>query len=147
MDLAFLGAGLAIGLAGLGVTMWEAIVAETSVKVLGKNPELAASLRKITILGIALVESAAIYGLIVALLILFAWELAPFKAIAAGLAIGLPGLAAGLGEWFVVRWALNSLLRNPGVESEIMNSMILYIALVESAAIYGLIVALLTLYS
>ncbi|HMT27055.1 MAG TPA: ATP synthase F0 subunit C [Candidatus Absconditabacterales bacterium] len=144
-NLVLVGAALAIGLAGLGVTLGEGIVAKTSLDALGKNPDLAGIFKKITILGIALVESAAIYGLIMALLIIYS-EATPFQAIAAGLAIGLPGFAAGLGEGRVVASAIKSILRNPGAEKEITNSMILFIALVESAAIYGLIVSLLILY-
>jgi F-type H+-transporting ATPase subunit c len=98
-----------------------------------------------TILGIALVESAAIYGLIIALLITYS-DADAWQAIASGLAIGLPGLAAGRGEGQVVVNAIKSVLRNPEAEKDIMNSMILFIALVESAAIYGLITALLILY-
>ncbi len=123
------------------------MVAKKSVEILGKNPDLAAVLRKVTILGIALVESAAIYGLIIALLILFSDNLDAWRGIAAGLSIGLTGFGAGLGEGWVVVSGLDSIHRNPEAEKDIMNSMILYIALVESAAIYGLIIALLALYS
>lgn len=98
MDLHVLGAGLAIGIAGLGVTLGEGLVAKKSLDILGKNPDLAPVLRKVTILGIALVESAAIYGLIIALLILFSDNLDAWRGIAAGLAIGLTGFGAGLGE-------------------------------------------------
>jgi F0F1-type ATP synthase membrane subunit c/vacuolar-type H+-ATPase subunit K len=45
-----------------------------------------------------LVESAAIYALIVAFQILGADALAPLAALGAGLAIGLAGLGAGIGE-------------------------------------------------
>lgn len=141
-----LGAALAIGLTWLGVTFGEAIVAKESLDVLGKNPDLSPVLKKITILGIALVESAAIYGLIVALLIAFADNITVWTAIASGLAIGIPWFAAGWGEGLIVKSALGAILRNPGAEKEIMNNMILFIALVESAAIYGLIVSLLILY-
>lgn len=147
MDASIVGAGLAIGLAGLWVTLGEGIVAKTSIDVQGKNPNLTSTFRKFTILGIALVESAAIYGLIIALLIIYAPDLVQWKAIGAWLAIWLPGFAAGLGEGWIVSNTLQSLLRNPEDEKNLQSNMILYIALVESAAIYGLIVALLTIYS
>lgn len=147
MDAAILWAGLAIGLAWFGVTLGEALVARTSIEVNAANPEMGPVFRKLTILGIALVESAAIYGLIMALLIIYAGEVTQWQAITAGLAVGLPGAAAGLGEAWIVVNTLKGLLRNPRAEKDLQSNMILYIALVESAAIYGLITSLLILYS
>lgn len=63
------------------------------------------------------------------------------QAIAAGLAVGLPGLAAGLMEGHVAKQALASIYRNPAMKTNILVYMILFIALVESAAIYGLVLA------
>ncbi len=139
-------AALAIGLAGLWVTFGEAIVAQSSIKAMWTNPDLEPVFKRITIIGIALVESAAIYGLLIAILILFSDNLTFYQAISAGLAVWLPWLAAGLWEGFIVKAAINSILRNPDFEKQIFNNMILFIAIVESAAIYGLLVAFLTIY-
>ncbi len=145
LTLAYVGAGLAIWLAGFGVAIWEWFIAKKSVVALGKNPDLQGTLLVVTILGIALTESSAIYGLIVALQILAKDDITGMTAIAAGLAVGLPGLAVGIGEWLVAGYAMDSILRNPEIKNKIMVFMILFIALVESSAIYGLIIALQTL--
>lgn len=137
-----LGAGLAIGLSGLGVCLGEALIARTSIKILGVNPELSGTLLVYTILGIALTESAAIYGLIVALNIAGNAELGTLQAVGAGLSIGLAWFGAGLGEGWVAEKALEAYHRNPAIKGQILTFMILFIALVESAAIYGLIIAL-----
>ena len=71
MDLTLLGAFLAVVPTGIAATIGEALIAKDSLDILGKNPTLAGPLKSLTILGVALVESAAIYGLVVALLILF----------------------------------------------------------------------------
>lgn len=144
--MVFIGIALAIGLAGLWVSLGEGLVASTSLDAIGKNPELEGTLKRITIIGIALVESAAIYGLLVAILMLYAEGLTTGQAIGAGLAVGLPGLVVGLAEWLVAKNAIQAILRNPAAEKKIFNNMILFIALVESAAIYGLLVAILTIY-
>jgi len=47
-----------------------------------------------------------------------------------------------LGEAFIVTSAMDSILRNPESKSKIMTFMILFIALDESVAIYGLVIAL-----
>jgi len=142
-----IGAGLAVGIAGLGVSIGEGMVAAASLDAIGKNPDLEPTLKRITIIGIALVESAAIYGLLVAILLIYGGELTTGQAIGAGLAVWLPGFAAWWGEGMVVKNAITSILRNPSAESTIFNNMILFVALVESAAIYGLLIAILTIYS
>ena len=144
MDL-FIWAWLAIGLSWLGVGIGNGILGKKSVEIMGKNPEMMSSLLVITILGMALVESAAIYGLIIALQIagldptIFT---AGYKAVAAGAAIGLAGLGAGIGEGMLVAGALEAIWKNPEVKGKIMTFMILFLALVESVAIYGLVIAL-----
>ena len=68
---------------------------------MGKNPELSSSYMVLTILGIALIESCAIYGLILAFKILEVDPVNmvnPYMYIAAGLAVGLSGLAVALVE-------------------------------------------------
>ena len=146
MELFYLGAGLAIGLAGLGVGIGEGILAKKSIEVMGKNPKMSWGFLVLTILGIALVESAAIYGLIIALQILnidptLAAEMG-YKAVAAWAAIGFAGLGVGIGEGLLVSGAMDAVLRNPEMRGKVLTFMILFLALVESAAIYGLIVAL-----
>ena len=148
MTMAYVAAGLAVGLTGLGVTLGEAWVAKTAVDAQGKNPDLGGSLRSLTILGLALVESAAIYGLVVMILILQKIGAEGFstgQAMGAALAIALPGLAAGLGEAAIVVNAIKSILRNPADAGNIRTNMIIFIAIVESAAIYGLVSAILIL--
>jgi len=140
----YLWAGLAIGLAGLGVGIWEWIIAQKSLKIMGMNPELSWSFLVLTILGIALTESAAIYGLIIALQImgLDPATVSSGGVIAAWLAVGAAWFGSGVWEWLLVAWAMDGILRNPEMKGKIMTYMILFLALVESSAIYGLVVAL-----
>lgn len=140
----YLGAGIAIWLAGLGVGIGEGIVAKKSLEVMGKNPEMTGFFLVLTILWIALTESAAIYGLIIAFQII---GLDPesvtsvSKVMGAGLAVGAAGCGSGIGEGLLVAGAMESILRNPEIKGKIMAFMILFLALVESSAIYGLVIA------
>lgn len=140
----FIWAGLAIGLAGLWVGIWEWLIAKKSLKIMWMNPELSWSFLVLTILGIALTESAAIYWLIIALQII--WldpaTISSGAVIWAWLAVGAAGFGSGVGEWFLVTWAMDAILRNPEMKWKIMTYMILFLALVESSAIYWLVIAL-----
>ncbi len=140
----YIWAWLAIGLAGLWVWIWEWIVAKKSLEIMGKNPDLTSSFLVLTILWIALTESAAIYWLIIALQIT-GLDPATFngaQAIGAGLAVGAAWAWSGLGEGLLVSWAMEAIFRNPAMKGKIMTFMILFLALVESSAIYGLVIAL-----
>ncbi|NVP17843.1 ATP synthase F0 subunit C [Candidatus Gracilibacteria bacterium] len=95
----------------------------------------------VTILGIALVESAAIYGLIIAVQIISTPTILGVMGLGAGLGVGFAGIGAGVGEGYMVSGAFEAMYRNPAYKSKILTYMILGIALVESAAIYSLLVA------
>ncbi len=140
----FIWAWLAIGLAGLWVGIWEWLIAQKSLKIMWMNPELSWSFLVLTILGIALTESAAIYWLIIALQIM--WldpaTASSWAVIWAGLAVWAAWFGSGVWEWFLVSGAMDAILRNPEMKWKIMTYMILFLALVESSAIYWLVVAL-----
>ncbi|MDR0370129.1 MAG: ATP synthase F0 subunit C [Candidatus Peribacteria bacterium] len=55
--------------------------------------------------------------------------------------MGVPAMIVGLVESGIARNAMDAVLRNPEAKNKIMISMILFIALIESCAIYGLIIA------
>ena len=64
-----------------------------------------------------------------------------FGFLGAGLAVALSGIGAAVGEAMIAVAAFNSILRNPDMRGKFMTYMILFIALTESCAIYGLIVS------
>lgn len=59
--------------AGLGTGIGEGIAASKAVEAVGRNPEAESKIRTTMILGIALSETVAIYGLVVSLLLLFVY--------------------------------------------------------------------------
>ena len=65
-----IGAGIDV-MTGFGTGFGEGNVAAHAVEAIGKNPEAAGLIRSNMILGIALTETCAIYGLLVAILLIF----------------------------------------------------------------------------
>lgn len=137
---AFVWMWVSIGFAGLWVSIWEWIIAEKSMEVMGNRPNMMSFFLTVTILGIALVESAAIYGLVVAFDVLGKW-LELYAALGAGAAIWLAWLGAWVWEWQLIAGALSAMERNPDIKAKIMTFMVLFVALIEVTAIYGFIVA------
>ncbi len=64
-----LGAGLAVGLAGLGCGIGQGLTAGNTTAGIARNPNAAGALFVNFILGMVLIESIAIYGLVIAFLL------------------------------------------------------------------------------
>ena len=64
-----MGAGLAIGLAGLGCGIGQGLTAGNTTAGIARNPGAAGAMFLNFILGMVLIESIAIYGLVVGLLL------------------------------------------------------------------------------
>ena len=137
----FIWAWLAIWLSWVWVAIGQWILWKSAVEAMWKNKELSSFLLTITILGIALVESVVIYGLVVAFNLLDIQTIGANSSIAAWLAIWLAAMWAWIWEGLLISWALNAMWRNPNIKWKIMAFMVLFVALVEVVAIYWLIVA------
>ncbi len=68
--MACLGAGIAV-FTGVGPGIGEGIAASKAVEAVGRNPDAEGKIRNMMVLGIALSETTGIYGLIIALLLVF----------------------------------------------------------------------------
>ncbi|MBI5286825.1 MAG: ATP synthase F0 subunit C [Deltaproteobacteria bacterium] len=68
-------------------------------------------------------------------------------AIAAGLGIGFGALGTGIGQGHAVQGATEGIARNPGASGKIMTTMLVGLAMIESLAIYALVIALILLYA
>ncbi len=140
-NMLFLWAWLAIWLAWLWVAIWRWFLSEKSLEIIGQNPSSISFILTVSILWIALVESRAIYWLVVAFKILWDVTIAWARAIWAWLAIWLTWLWAWLWEGLLIKWALQAMNQSPENRWKIMAFMVLFVALVEVIAIYWLIIA------
>ena len=69
--LRFMGAGLAIGVGGLGPAIGIGWLVSKAMEALGRNPEAQPVIQANMILGLAFAEAIAIYALVVAVMIGF----------------------------------------------------------------------------
>jgi len=70
-----LAAGLAIGLAAIGPGIGQGISVFGALQGMARNPEASGIIRTNMIIGLALMESLTIYGLVVALILIYAFPL------------------------------------------------------------------------
>ena len=70
--LSAIGAGFAIGLAAIGSGVGQGIASGRCIDGISRQPEVADDLRGVLLLSLAFMESLTIYGLVIALVLLFA---------------------------------------------------------------------------
>lgn len=66
-----------------------------------------------------------------------------FLGLGAGLAVGLGAFGAALGQGSAAKAALEGIARNPSASDKLFTPMLLGLALMESLAIYGLVMGVL----
>lgn len=80
---AVLAAGIAMGIAAFGTGIGQGLAVKSSVEGIARNPEASGKITVTMLIGLAMIESLAIYALVVALIILYAYPMT--KPIAAAL--------------------------------------------------------------
>jgi F-type H+-transporting ATPase subunit c len=68
-------------------------------------------------------------------------------AMAAGIGMGIASLGTGIGQGFGVRGACEGISRNPEASGKIITALVLGLAMMESLAIYALVIELILLYA
>jgi F-type H+-transporting ATPase subunit c len=66
--------------------------------------------------------------------------------LAAGIGMGIGVIGPGIGMGHAIRGALDGVSRNPGVHKQILTTMLIGLAIIESLAIYVLVIALIILF-
>jgi F-type H+-transporting ATPase subunit c len=80
---AVMAAGFGMGIAAFGTGIGQGLAIQKSVEGIARNPEASGKITVTMLIGLAMIESLAIYALVVALIILYAYPMA--KPIAAAL--------------------------------------------------------------
>lgn len=149
---AILGAGLASGLAAIGAGIGSGLVAESGCEGIARRPDAASAVTNVMLLGQAVTQTTAIYGLLISFILIFktapATEaLAPAMALlAAGICMGIGAIGPGVGEGITARSAVSWIARNEEAMAEITRVMLVGQAVAESTGIYSLVIALILIF-
>jgi ATP synthase F0 subunit c len=157
-------AGLAIGFGVVFPAMGQAYAAARAAEAIARQPDAATVISRNLYIGLAMIESQALYVLIVALILIFAnplvdrvneaaaqgtlalWFLISSAATAA-LAITVATMLSSYGQGRVTGTALESIAEQPAAQNRISMSLFISLALLESLALYALIIALILLFA
>ena len=157
-------AGLSIGAGVLFPAIGQARAVSSAMDAMARQPDQAATITRNLFIGLAMIESQALYVLIVALILLFAdplagqlpaaqarggpgiWFLIASAGIAA-LAITFGTTMSALGQGRVTAAAMESIAEQPAMRDQVSTTLFISLAFLESLALYALIVSLILLFA
>jgi len=148
----FIGAGLAIGFGAIGAALGEGYTAGIASEALSQRPEKAGEVVRNMLVGQAIAESAAIFALVVAIVLIFAKSLNPafyicsWAAIGAGLSMGLSAIGSGAGSGLPGGAACAGMVRQPGNSGKILTTMLIGSAVCQTPAVFGMVIAFLLIF-
>jgi len=149
---ALLGAAFSSGLGTIGSGIGEGLVAEAGCEGIARQPLAAARVTNSMLLGMAVSETTAVYGLLISMILIFktfipTTALAPCIALlGAGICMGIGAIGPGIGEGFTGKNAVQWVARNESATGVLTRSMLVGQAVAESTGIYALVVALVMIF-
>ncbi len=149
---AVLGAGLSTGIGAIGSGLGGGLVAGASCEGVARTPAAASSVTNVMLLGQAVTQTTAIYGLLVSFILMFkgfpeTTDLAPALALlSAGLCMGIGAIGPGIGEGYTAKSTVAWIARNESATADLTRSMLVGQAVAESTGIYSLVIALILIF-
>ena len=141
-----LGAGLAIGLGAIGSAIGEGYIAMNAMKALERQPGASQKILRLMIIGQAITETAAIFALVMALVLIFGADgtglMKGITFLGAGIAIGFGTIGSGFGAGLPGGSAMKGLSRNPENSDVLTVQMIIGQAVTQTSTIFALTVSL-----
>jgi F-type H+-transporting ATPase subunit c len=149
---AFVGAGLSMGLAAIGSGYGGGLAAGASCEGIARAPQTNASVTTIMLVGQAVAQTPAIFGLLVSFILMFksfpeSTALAtPMALLSAGLCMGFGGIGPGIGNGMAAEGAVRWVARNVEHANDLMRIMLVGQAVSQSTAIYAMVVSLVLIF-
>ena len=148
---AFLGGGASIGLGAIGAAIGEGYTGSEANKAISRSPKYAGAIVKAMLVGQAVAESASIFALVIAILLLFADAstggfLKAISFFSAGICMGFGAIGPGIGAGLTSAKACSSIERQPAIENLITRTMLVGQAVSQSTAIYAMVISLILIF-
>lgn len=147
-----IGAGIAMGTGAIGSGIGSGQTAGGAVSGMGCWPKSQGITLRMMLITQAVAQTPAIFGLLVAFIMLVAMRglesnfIGFAKAVGAGIAVGLGGIGPGIGSGTAGDMACRATAARPRLEPLLLRTVLIGQAVAQSTAIYALIIALLLLY-
>ncbi|MBU2552611.1 MAG: ATP synthase F0 subunit C [Proteobacteria bacterium] len=147
-----LAAGISVGLAAVGTGIGQGMIAGGAVQSIGRQPESVARTTGTMLVSQAVTETPSIFGLLVALILVF--KVYPAETsiitmaavIGAGFCQGLGGIGPGLGNGLAGVYTLQWVGRNEEATGVLTRTMIIGQAISQSTSIYAMVISLILIF-
>ncbi|MCL5876021.1 MAG: hypothetical protein M1114_06130 [Candidatus Dependentiae bacterium] len=137
---------LLVCVSAIGVGLGQGLIGIDALQAMHIQPQAAGAITRLCVLGMALLEFAAISGLTLAMFLLFSSSTITLYTgiaelgIAAALAI--TGLVIGFASYFPASRACRSLARQPFFAQQILRFMLLSQSIIQTPIVFGFIIAM-----
>lgn len=148
---AYAGGGIAMGLGAIGAAIGEGYTAARANEAVSRNPQLSGDIFKNMLVGQAVAESASIFALVIAILLLFldtgsSSVLKSAALLGAGISMGFGAVGSGVGSGLPGGQACIGISRQPGMTSRLTTNMLIGSAVCQTPAIFAMVVALMLMF-
>jgi ATP synthase F0 subunit c len=148
---AYIGSGLAMGFGAIGAAIGEGYTASQANDAISQNADISGDIIKTMLVGQAIAESASIFALVVAIILLFtrfdpaSWVTVS-ALIGAGLAMGLGAVGSGIGSGLPGGAACTAKMRKPELSGRITTNMLIGSAVCQTPSIFALVISIMLLF-
>jgi F-type H+-transporting ATPase subunit c len=147
----YTGASVSMGLGAIGAAIGEGHTAATANMAISRNPERGGEIFKNMLVGQAVAESAAIFSLVIAMVLLFSGEplmkpITIWAFLGAGLCMGFGAIGSGIGAGYPGASACEGMARQPEAGRRLTTAMLIGSAVSQTTSIYALVIALILIF-
>ncbi len=144
-------AGLCIGLGAIGAALGEGYAAGFANRAISLRPEKGGDIAKSMLVGQAMAESAAIFALVIAVLLLFLDTsesplVEAFALIGAGLSMGFGAFGSAVGGGYPAAECCLGISRQPAVTGELITNMLIGSAVCQTPSIFAMVISLILMF-
>jgi F0F1-type ATP synthase membrane subunit c/vacuolar-type H+-ATPase subunit K len=149
---ALFGAGISTGFAAIGSGIGGGMAAGASCEGIARNPDSVGKVTTIMLVGQAVSQTPAIFGLLVSFILIFktfpeSYSLSAAMALlGAGVCMGFGGIGPGIGNGLTAESAVRWVARNMQHSAELMRTMLVGQAVSQSTAIYAMVISLVLIF-
>ncbi|MFH1981152.1 MAG: ATP synthase F0 subunit C [Pseudomonadota bacterium] len=148
---AYSGGAIAMGLGAIGAATGEGYTAGRASEAIARNTEHSGDIIKNMLVGQAISESASIFSLVVAILLLFMDRSDPslIKAaslLGAGICMGFGAIGSGVGAGVPAGSSCTGIARQPAISGRITTNMLIGTAVCQTPAIFAMVVSLILMF-
>ncbi len=147
----YVGAGLCIGLGAIGAAVGEGYTAGFANRAISQKESKSGDIMKTMLVGQAVAESAAIFALVIAILLIFMdfgseSLLGAASLLGAGICMGFGAIGSGAGSGFPGGQACMGIARQPAVAGKLTTNMLIGSAVCQTPAIFSMVVSLMLMF-